>query len=136
MVDRKPSYDELRDSLRDREQYCQMIHTLICLAGAALYFFFLKEIWYIGFPGATMDPADNLPLFLFAVAYLFLFLYGLWHVFSRLMDIWTDDLNFAVVSICDSIDRFFRAFARALNSLNEPEERPKKEQTTLPVDRP
>lgn len=136
MVDKKPSYDELRDALHDREQYCQLIHTLICIAGAGLYFLLLGKMWDIGFAGATMDPADNLPVFLFSISYLFLFLYGLWHLFSRLTDIWYDDMNGGITTLCDSIDRFFRAFVRALNSLNEPVEKPKKEQTTLPVDKP
>jgi hypothetical protein len=116
MVEKKPTYDELRESLRESESYCLMINSVLCLVAGALYFYFISALLEYATIGMSfLSPSDNLPPVMIGTAYVFAVTYGLWHIFCRLWDIWVDDLNKMFDEIADVIDRIFRGIAKAFN---------------------
>ena len=131
MVDRKPTYDDLSRSLKEKEGYCIVINTVLCLLAGFLYFSFLSILIGYAGHGLTLYPAeDNLPVFLMACAYLFLFFYGAWHIFIRLLEIWNETLENCFEAMGDGIDKFFRVFAKTWDTVdNEKPNKARKEPT-------
>lgn len=134
MVEKKPTYDEVRESLADIEFRYKLLNTIItALAGAAFIYFINVLAGWADVGLLYASPFDNLPPVITTIAFWFIFLYGLWHIFTRITDIWFDDVQQIFDDICDLIDRFFRAQAKAFTIMEEGEEKKiqKKDQTTL-----
>lgn len=137
MAEKKPSYDELLKSVRDWRGRCLILNSLICLAGWFAYLFLLSALLDLAMYGvdAGLASGDYLPPFLYYLGYLFLTAYGVWHVVTRMADIWYDDLESLFDGISLFIDKLFRGIARGLAE-DDGKKPVKKEQTELPVDKP
>jgi hypothetical protein len=127
MAEKKPTYDELQSEYR---MFRDSLSTFLCVIAFLFYSFFLASIFILAQDGLTLQfPGDNLPIVIYLVGYVFLWLYGIWQFVAGIIHIWWGDADTMIASFARHIEWFFQAQARAFAK----EQKPKKVQTELPV---
>ncbi len=135
MVEKKPSYDDLLKENRLLQAWPLVVNSMLCIIGFLFYVLALTIIFEFAWMGMTYVMQDSWSWQLvYMVCQLFLVLYGIWHLCTRLIDIWSPELDEWFEWVFLFIERFFRVQVRAFNSLKGDEKKAlKKDQTVLEV---
>jgi len=136
MVEKKPSYDDLLKENRLLQAWPLVVNSMLCIIGFLFYVLSLTIIFEFAWMGMTYVMQDSWSWQLvYMVCQAFLVLYGVWHLCTRLIDIWSPELEEWFEWVFLFIERFFRVQVRAFNSLKGDEKKPlKKDQKQLEVE--
>ena len=135
MVEKKPSYDDLLKENRLLQAWPLVVNSMLCIIGFLFYVLALTIIFEFAWMGMTYVMYDSWGWqVVYIVCQPFLVLYGIWHLCTRLIDIWSPELEEWFEWVFLFIERFFRVQVRAFNSLKGDEKKAlKKDQTVLEV---
>lgn len=135
MVEKKPSYDDLLKENRLLQAWPLVVNSMLCIIGFLFYVLALTIIFEFAWMGMTYVMHDSWSWQLaYMICQSFLVLYGIWHLCTRLIDIWSPELEEWFEWVFLFIERFFRVQVRAFNSLKgEDKKTVKKDQTVLEV---
>ena len=135
MVEKKPSYDDLLKENRLLRAWPLVVNSMLCIIGFFIYALTLDLIFKFAEMGMIYVMYDSWSWqIIYEVCRLYLILYGIWHMCTRLIDIWSPELDEWFEWVFLFIERFFRVQVRAFNSLKGDEKKAlKKDQTVLEV---
>lgn len=129
MAEKKPTYDDIAASNQEYEIFGLAFQSMICLVGWFLYCLSLLIVFSAAYPVASSYSDIHL-LLGYVFAYVFLEIYGFFHIVIGLASINEEWFEGFVDEVAVYIQRFFRVWARTSNSMNDGE-KPKEAQTKL-----
>lgn len=132
MANNRPSYDDLLKSSTDARAFYLMVNSVVCLIGWFLYSFFITIVFV--YASVSAGYSDTYGIVMYSLAYLFVLFYGIWHMITRMYDIWTDELREWFIVVALFVVKLCRAISKGYHSLSE-ESKSKKVQTELPTEK-